>query len=325
MAVKKFTKIADDAFEALQLEAGVLLSTFDPANPVAPKSEDIIATTSGGVNAQCQAEYQDFAEDVDNAPNNLMEFKQLTGWTCSLGFSTIKFNAENTAWALGAADTTRGEGFVKVSPRRDVDLSDFKDVWWVGDKANGGAFAIQLLNALSTGGLNIQSSKNSKGKNDVTLTGHVSLANQDQMPMVFYDIDPDDTPSVAGLTLAPEAGNVDMFGTLVSEMQTGLAVNGDKITGTLHYLDEGALVDRWGEGNFMGVKFSDIPDGATSVKVGMSPSYGSGLTELLGDPDMNGAFKVTNKDEQEFVAEITANGVTWTQTFDLSGLVLETA
>lgn len=186
----KFTKISDDAFDALQLDAGVLLSTFDPSNPVEPSGGDIIATTSGGINIVCQAEYSDFAEDVDNAPNNLMEFKHLDGWTCTMGFTSIKLNATNTVWSVGAADSESGTGYTKITPRRDVNLSDFKDIWWVGDKANGGAYAVKLINALSTDGLNIQTTKNGKGTNQTTLTGHVSLNDQDQMPMEFYDIEP---------------------------------------------------------------------------------------------------------------------------------------
>ena len=44
-----FTKVSADAMETLQLDAGVILSTFDPAAPVEPLSENIIATTSGGI------------------------------------------------------------------------------------------------------------------------------------------------------------------------------------------------------------------------------------------------------------------------------------
>lgn len=185
----KFTVISDDAFDALQLDAGVLLSDFDPSDPQKPASADIIATTTGGINPSCVATYSDFGEDVDNVPNNMMEYKHLDGWDCTLGFSTIKFNAANTVWALGAADTTSGTGYTKIVPRRNVKLTDFKDIWWVGDKANGGAFAVCLKNALSTGGLSIQSTKNGKGTNAITLTGHVSIDHQDDMPMEFYDID----------------------------------------------------------------------------------------------------------------------------------------
>lgn len=184
-----FTKVSEDAFDSLQLDAGVLLSTFDPASPDEPDGEDIIATTTGGINVVCAPTYSDFGEDVDNVPNNMMEFKHLDGWDCSMSFSSIKFNADNTVWALGAAKETSGVGYTKIVPRRDLDLSDFQDIWWVGDKADGGAFAVKLLNALSTGGMNIQSSKNGKGTNQMTITGHVSIDAQDTMPMEFYVID----------------------------------------------------------------------------------------------------------------------------------------
>ena len=186
-----FTRVSEDAFDELQLDAGVLLSNFDITSPFTePESDDIIATTSGGINPVCEPSYTDLADDVDNIPNNMKEFKKLEGWNCSLGFSTIKFNAENIRWSLGAADTTTETGYKKIVPRRDLKQTDFADIWWVGDKANGGAVAIKLINALSTGGLNVQTSKNGKGTNAVTLTGHVSIHDQDTMPMEFYDIDP---------------------------------------------------------------------------------------------------------------------------------------
>lgn len=185
----RFTQISEDAMDALQLDAGVLLSTFDPSNPAKPASADIIATTTGGINVVCEPTYSDFGADVDNVPNNMKEFKHLDGWNCTMGFTSIKFNASNTKWALGAGDSTTGTGYTKIVPRRDLKQTDFADIWWVGDKANGGAYAVRLMNALSTGGLNIQSSKNGKGTNQMTITGHVSLSAQDTMPMEFYDFD----------------------------------------------------------------------------------------------------------------------------------------
>jgi uncharacterized repeat protein (TIGR02543 family) len=188
----RFTVIANDAFDALQVDAGVILTSFDVTNPYkTPTSEEILATTTGGVNPTCTPTFSDYGEDVDNVPNNMMEFKHLDGWEAAMAFSSIKFNAANTKWALGAAETQLlANGITKITPRRDVLQTDFKDLWWVGDKANGGAYAIKLMNALSTGGLNIQSSKNGKGTNQITVTGHVSINAQDVMPMEIYDIPP---------------------------------------------------------------------------------------------------------------------------------------
>ena len=74
----------------------------------------------------------------------------------------------------------------------------------------------------------------------------------------------------------------------------------------------------------MALKFTNIDPDATSVKVGMEPSQGSGLVEILTDPDKNGVFKVTDKATQKFVVVSTVNGFTNKQVFDLSELVCET-
>jgi len=191
-----FTRVAADAMDTLQLDAGVLLSSFDIEHPYdTPADADIIATTSGGIHPTCVPRYSDLAEDVDNIPNGMMEFKHLDGWDCAMAFTSIKFNAENTSWALGAADTTTDNvtHVKKIVPRRNVETTDFRDVWWVGDKSNGGAYAVCLKNAISTGGLDIQSTKNNKGRAQMTLTGHVSINEQDVMPMEYYDIPPQST------------------------------------------------------------------------------------------------------------------------------------
>lgn len=199
----RFTVIANDAFDALQVDAGVILTSFDTSNPYqTPQSSDILATTTGGVKPTCKPTYSDYGSDVDNVPNNMMEFKHLDSWDASIAFTTIKFNAANTKWSLGAAESELlSNGVTKVKPRRDVKQSDFKDIWWVGDKANGGAYAIRLMNALSTEGLSIQSTKNGKGTNAVTVTGHVSIDAQDVMPMEIYDIPPQDAPIVPDINL----------------------------------------------------------------------------------------------------------------------------
>lgn len=120
----------------------------------------------------------------------------------------------------------------------------------------------------------------------------------------------------------PVSDGVTLFGTLVSDIQSGLNVAGGAITGTLKYLDSGDLVTTWGEGNFMALEFLNIDQRATSVRVGMQPSEGSGLVEIIDDPDKNGVFKVTNT-AQKFMV-ITSDGThTSAAEYDLTGLTLE--
>ena len=184
----KFTVIPQNAFDALQLDAGVLLKRFDPANPQAPADADIICATTGGINPVCTPTFSDLGEDVDNVPNNMMEYKHLDSWDCSLSTSSLGTSPELIQMALGCADID-GSDSTKIIPRADLKQTDFKDIWWVGDKANGGFVAIQLKNALSTGGFSLQTTKNGKGTVAITITGHVSIENQKEVPMVFYSSD----------------------------------------------------------------------------------------------------------------------------------------
>lgn len=181
----KFTVIPKDTFDDLQLDAGVLLKNFTPSTAAAPQDSDIICATTGGINATCTPTYSDLGEDVDNCPNNMKELKHLDGWDCTLAFTSLGMSTAAIKMALGSADIDTSDN-TKVTPRRDLKQSDFSDVWWVGDKADGGMVAIQLKNALSTGGFSLQTSKSGKGQISVTLTGHVSIEAQSEMPMVFY-------------------------------------------------------------------------------------------------------------------------------------------
>ena len=185
----KFTVIPQDTFDALQLDAGVLLKRFNPANPVAPADEDIICATTGGVNPSCVPTFSDMGEDIDNVPLNMKELKHLDSWECTLSTTSLGTSPELIAMALGCADVEGG----KITPRADLEQTDFTDIWWVGDKANGGMVAIQLKNALSTGGFSLQTSKNGKGQIALTITGHVSINAQKDVPMVFYSADGDTT------------------------------------------------------------------------------------------------------------------------------------
>lgn len=189
---KKFTVIPQNTFEEMQLDAGVLLTTFDPDNVSAPDDSAIICATTGGIKVSCTAEYSDLGEDVDNCPNNMKELKSLDSWECTMEFTSLGTSPESIKLALGAADISSSNTSMIV-PRKDLEQSDFSDIWWVGDRADGGCVAVQLLNALSTGGFSLQTTKNGKGEVSVTLTGHVSIDAQETMPMVFYSIDPETT------------------------------------------------------------------------------------------------------------------------------------
>lgn len=121
------------------------------------------------------------------------------------------------------------------------------------------------------------------------------------------------------------SGSDTVFGHTVSDLQTNVVITGKYVTGTLKYVSEGSLPTTWGAGNFLAFDLSGNDfEHFTSVKVGLDPSRGSGLVEIIDDPDKNGAFKITDKNSQKFVIEVTTDGgFTHRREYDLSGLVVE--
>lgn len=199
----RFTVIPQDTFEGLQLDAGVILTAFDPTAPAAPDA-NIVCATTGGINISCVPTYSDLGEDVDNCPVNMKELKHLDSWECKMSFTSIGTSPESIRLALGAADINAVTGAIK--PRKDLAQTDFSDLWWVGDRADGGCVAVKLKNALSTAGFTLQTTKGGKGQVTVELTGHVSINAQNDMPMEFYSLDSEDTPTTYIYTAVSPVG-----------------------------------------------------------------------------------------------------------------------
>lgn len=183
----KFTQVAPDAFAKLQLNAGVLLTEFDPTSPTLDKTK-IFGATSGGVSFATNPEYVDFGEDIDNVPPNTKQLKRLQSVNPVMS-GTFKTADTAVAKALMAAADVEGD---KITPRGTLDDGDFFDLWWVGDYSDktgatkGGFMAILLKDALSTGGFQIQSNDDGKGDFDFEFTGHYDLTNIDVLPFEVY-------------------------------------------------------------------------------------------------------------------------------------------
>lgn len=99
-----------------------------------------------------------------------------------------------------------------------------------------------------------------------------------------------------------------------------MAVANGAITGKLKKLESGQLVTDWGEGYFMALKFANEDISYSGIMVGLYPSEGVGMLPL--DSDMDGVFKVTDKDTQMLKVVTTDGTHTQTDLYDLSGLTL---
>ena len=185
---QKFTRVPEDTFEKLQLNAGILVDTFTPATGVIG---NILGATTGGINFTTNPEFTDFGEDIDNVPNNMMELKHLNQFDPQMSGTFLTCTPALAKSLVGAADVDITDT-TKVIPRAELLATDFDEVWWIGDYSdvntgtNAGFIAIRLMNALNTAGFQIQSTKNEKGQLAFEYHGHYSIEDQDTVPFEIY-------------------------------------------------------------------------------------------------------------------------------------------
>ena len=186
----KFTQIPTNTFKELQLNAGILTSNFTPATGTV-EANNILGATSGGINFTATPSYTDLGDDIDNCPKNMMELKKLDSWEAKISGTFLTVNTTQAKSLLAAADIGSSDT-TKVTPRNDVALTDYDDIWWIGDYSdkngatNGGYIAIHMMNALSTGGFQIQSGDKAKGQFAFEYTAHYSMNAADTVPFEIY-------------------------------------------------------------------------------------------------------------------------------------------
>ena len=195
MSIWSASLLAADAANNMQVDAGTLLSAFDITHPVKPLDEDILAATTGDFTITDTAEWTDFLEDVNNAPNGTKEGARITGRTRSLAVSIIEITKKTLKLALGAAEDMSNGG---VRARRQVRLSDFTEMWWIGDMVDDNKIlVVHLKDAISTGGLTLTTSKNGKGNISLTISPHPTIADLDASPMEYFILEKLDAEAAA--------------------------------------------------------------------------------------------------------------------------------
>lgn len=237
-----FTKIPADTFKKLVMNAGILVNGFNPASG---EINGLVGATSGGVAFNANPTYTDFGEDIDNCPKNTMELKKLEAWesvVMSGTFVSVDVSLAKKLVAVGDIDV---DDEFHIIPRNEIELTDFSDIWWIGDYSdvnsgeNAGFLAIHLFNALSTGGFSIQSGDKAKGTFAFEFTGHYSINKQDEVPFEIYVKAGQSEPiTPAGIGVSPSEAtldvneSIDLIATLAPKGATGeitFASNDDTI------------------------------------------------------------------------------------------------
>lgn len=217
----KYTQIPATTFKNIQLNAGILVDGFTPSTGTIG---NLLGATTGGVQFQDSIEYSDFGDDIDNCPKNTLELKKLNSHEVKMSGTFVTLSATTAKTLAGAADVDELDAS-HIIPRNDLAATDFQDIWWIGDYSdentgdNAGFVAIHLLNALSTGGFQVQSSDKAKGQFAFEFTGHYSMNAQDTVPYEIYIREGGAEPSPMVL-LNTHAVEVEVDGTVTLTAQT---------------------------------------------------------------------------------------------------------
>jgi hypothetical protein len=168
------------------MRAGIVLLDFDPETGEFDIN-DLLCATQGGLNISLTDETRDNGEDIDNCPKGMAELMEFTDRNATAQLTSVTFSERFLTFALAAADVSGN----KITPRFKLQMTDFKTLWIVGDKLDGTGIAFCLKRALSTNGVTWQTQDDGKGTMQLTLSGHYTLTDQDDVPYEFYMIDAD--------------------------------------------------------------------------------------------------------------------------------------
>lgn len=186
----KYSQLPADMFKNIQFNAGMIVTEFNLETGEAPENARVGAT-SGGINFTATPTFSDYGEDIDNCPKNMKEMKRLDSWEAKLSGTFVSLNTTAGTMLCAAADASGGG----IIPRSVLKSTDFKDLWVIGDyseiNADGttgkaGFLAIKVLNALSTGGFQLQTGDKAKGQFAFEFTGHYSMEDPEKAPFEIH-------------------------------------------------------------------------------------------------------------------------------------------
>lgn len=218
MSQMAYTKIREDTFETMVINAGVLLTAFDVSTG-SYSTTNIIGSTNGGLNFKATPSFKDMGDGIDNCPKNTKQLKRLEDWSVSISGTMITADTTAAKMLIGLADIDSTDT-TKVTPRDTLSASDFNDLWLVVDYSDvntgstPGHCVIHIMDALSTGGFQIQTEDKDKAKFSFEFTAHYSIDAQDTVPFEVYIKKGVSSTAVPTIRLDKRVANVTVGGTV---------------------------------------------------------------------------------------------------------------
>ena len=159
----------------LQLGAGIITTTYTKGGTI--NKENIISATRGGGSFTAVPTLRQI--EADGLPQNVKGMEVIDDYVVTLNTTLIEFTTDTLKMALPGAylDTDNS-----IKCKHEIADAEYKDIYWVGDLADGTNIAIKIKNALNNGGLNITISNKGEGTFALSLIGHYSLDKLNEPP-----------------------------------------------------------------------------------------------------------------------------------------------
>lgn len=170
------------SFEKVGLGAGVLLKSYTGILETDLADNNIICATRAGATLTVPNGYRNIS--IDGIKTNTVESYISDGYTPTISFTALTTDKDMVIRALGCADIIDN----KVVPRHEFKSSDFKDVYWLGERSDGVTIVCCFNNTISTGGLSWKTNDKGELESSITLTANYTANDQDTVPFYMLEL-----------------------------------------------------------------------------------------------------------------------------------------
>ena len=191
-AVRKiFSGYTEDTPKHLLLDSGAFFANYnvetDDFDKAVAAGKLIGATRSGGKFDAVPTVRQ---PPIDGVKGRAKGLEIIDAWEVSIGANVLEVTADTLVLALGAAtiDTETDQKYDIVQGKNSIELEDYIDnITWIGTLSGSSEpVIIQILNALNTNGLSLQTQDQNEAVMAMTFYGHYNAGELDRPPFTIY-------------------------------------------------------------------------------------------------------------------------------------------
>jgi len=193
----KWTRYPAEFWKNIQINAGIVVSGFDHTSTDDVPFTGIVGATSGGITFNANPTFEDFFEDIDNAPPNTVQGKHVKYYDPSLSgtFKTVSASVAEDLCPGSASNglITPADVLTNSMFKDKTLLADYSDVnqdGGTGSSVKAGEIAVTVKNALNTSGFQWKTNKDGKGEFPFDFHGHYDLNTPDDPPFEIWVKEP---------------------------------------------------------------------------------------------------------------------------------------